>query len=150
MVALVVDASACAKRIAEIKAAQGKMQDEVDKNIKVLADVTAQRGLAEKKLVDAQNLNADTERWASQLKAKEVQLNEQLGIASDRAREAIQADSNAKYRETVCGERENTLNSREAELVKREAAAVAKVAHAEKLLKDYDQAKHAAALKLAG
>lgn len=144
------DPKACAKRFAELKAERDELSAVVEQNVKVLEEAKQENIAAAASRQAAENIMLDAERWNKQLDVKEKALAEREGnlIASKAAHDM--AVSNLKYREAKVGERETTADHREHDLVSRERMAESKFKQAQELLASYDQAKHEAALKLAG
>lgn len=150
MVALVVNAPACAKRLDELRAAQKKLDEQTAQIKKSVKEVEDAQKLVDEKSARAAGFMKDAELWQSALDKTKKALDIREGEIVRRESEAVRTLSDVKFREDKLGERENTLAHREAGMQVMHKAAADKLAAAEKLMASYDQAKHEAALKLAG
>jgi hypothetical protein len=150
MVALVVDAKACAKRLDDMRLAQKKLDEQEAQVRKSLKDAMDAVKLVDEKTARAADVMKDAELWQGALDKTKKALDIREGEIVRRENEATRILSDVKFREDKLGERENTLAHREAGMQAVHKSAEEKLSAAEKLMASYDQAKHEAALKLAG
>lgn len=149
LIALILNADACSERLDELRTERAATQEMRDEYQATLETVAKERDEIEQIKGQAEELKQSAERWSAQLKAKELELNEALGVLHDREQAIIAAVSDLKDREMKAGERETTLEHREILLADREKHVLSHEERAEALLASYDAAKHQAMLALA-
>jgi hypothetical protein len=126
------DADDIAKQLAEMRKIKKEVDDAAKQAATDLETARYERGQAERATRDAAAQSSNNQIRARDLKGHEVELV--------RARQAFEAEA-ANWKTNV-EQREAALEAREREVAK-------KLNDAQKLMADYDAAKHQAALKLA-
>lgn len=149
LAALVKDATKVEEAVAAIKAEQTELQTMIGQHADALDRIRDDRSAADAALADVKRIETENAYWKTQNEAKEKAVYDREVAITAREQAATQFEVEVKRREASVNESHNNLDHRMAEIEGREQAAADKLSRAEELLASYDEAKHAAAVKLA-